>query len=459
MAKKKKSEQFRYFIYISAFILVLLFLILLKTVSERYYPSLSTIVSFNSSLRQQSMNSSKNYSYANGVINKYFQFNAHGPVISTPSVVNGVIYFGTNKDQVYALSATTGKLIWKITVDNMVMTEPLVVKGMVYIGTGNNAYKKVGGKTVRGAGNNAIYALSSSSGKVIWMKSTNGENMPSFAYKKGNIYVANGGAHFYSINAMTGNVNWRLKLKGYVSMSSMDLSGNVAYFGEGKPLQTQYVAAVNIKTKKILWQKPMPDSFGGVTDCSPSSNSQYLVISGLGLSPTPNKFYEILYVLSKKTGDVVWTHILGFGPNPFAMETSSPIIIGNNIYVGNPVGKGKFYSFNINTGDLNWVIKIYGVQKGASVYSNGILYFGDGFDNFYAVKASNGDVLGVHRFGVGKIAQFTAANPALVNNEIYMGSDNGYLYAFPDTYLYQYNYEFIKYSVWSLFYHVFGVRW
>ena len=30
-------------------------------------------------------------------------------------------------------------------------------------------------------------------------------------------------------------------------------------------------------------------------------------------------------------------------------------------------------------------LKDYGVQKGASVYSNGILYFGDGFDNFYAL--------------------------------------------------------------------------
>jgi outer membrane protein assembly factor BamB len=466
------KSQIRALKYIVAFIVLLLLAIIIKIASYRYYPDTNTIVSFNNSLKEQGMNSSRNYVYGNGVINKYFQYTdmvkgAQNMIISTPTVVNGVVYFGDNNFYVYALNAKTGKLIWKTKTNNSVMTQPLVVHGMVYVGTGNNLFKttsksvsKTGINSIaRGSGSNGIYALSASTGKVIWMKPTLGEDMPSFAYKKGSIYVANGGKHFYSINAKTGSVNWVDNIKGYVSMSSINLSGNVAYFGEGLPMQTQYVAAINVVTKKILWQRAMPQSYGGITDCSPSSNSKYLVISGEALSPTPNKFYEVLYVLSKRTGEIIWDHIIGFGSNPMAMETANSIIVGKSIYVGDPIGGGKFYSFNINNGKINWVIKVYGAVKDGAVYSHGILYFGDEFENFYAVKASNGDVLGVHRFGVGKMAQFSGANPALVDNEIYIGTANGTLYAFPVTYLYNYNLEFLKFNLWTLFYKVLGFRY
>jgi outer membrane protein assembly factor BamB len=459
------KKNYKYLVYICIFVLVLLLAILVKTSQERYYPSSKTIPSYNNSLTQQGMNQGKNYVYGNGYLNKVFSFNAKSPVISTPTIVNGIAYIGTSSmvknipDYIYAINASNGNLIWKYKTNNQMMNQPLVANGVVYTGSGNNMYKMVNGSMVRGSGTNDIYAINAKTGKLIWMKTTNGENMPSFAYKRGILYVANGGKHFYAIDAKNGKTYWRDTLKGVVSMSSIDLSGNIAYFGEGLPNQNQYVAAINTVTKKIMWQRKMPDSYGGITDCSPASNSKYLVISGLGLSPTPNKFYEILYVMNKRTGNVVWDHILGLGSNPFAMETSNPIIVHNTVYVGNPVGKGRFYSFNINSGKINWDIKIYGVQKGSAVYSNGILYFGDGFDNFYAVQASSGNVLGVHRFDVGKSAQFTAANPALVNNEIYIGSMNGYVYAFPDTYLYNYNLEFIKYGIWSLFYKVFGVRY
>ncbi|MHB8362374.1 MAG: outer membrane protein assembly factor BamB family protein [Patescibacteria group bacterium] len=452
-------------------LLILLFIIYLINISNsRYYPSTNTIASFRNSVHQQGIHSSRNNTYGNGVINKNFQFSdiikgAHNQVISTPTVVNGIVYFGDNNFNLYAVNAITGKLVWKTKTNNEIMTQPLVVHNMVYVGTGTNLFKttksinKTGQNSIaRGSGSSAIYAISEKTGKIIWMKSTVGENMPSFAYKNGSLYTANGGKHFYSLNAKTGSVNWVDNLKGYVSMSSINLNHNVAYFGEGLPNQTQYVAAVSIKTRKILWQRPMPQSFGGLTDCSPSSNSKYVVISGEALSSTPNKFYEVLYVLSRKTGDIVWDHILGFGSNPMAMETANSIIVKNSIYVGNPIGKGRYYSFNINTGKMNWMTKVYGDVKDGAVYSNGILYFGDEFENFYALNAKNGNVLGVHRFGVGKTAQFSGANPALVNNEIYIGSSDGTLYAFPDTYIYNDTIGFVKYYIWSLFDKVFGFR-
>ena len=40
-------------------------------------------------------------------------FKAAGPVLSSPAVADGSIFFGSNDHNLYALDATTGKLRWK----------------------------------------------------------------------------------------------------------------------------------------------------------------------------------------------------------------------------------------------------------------------------------------------------------------------------------------------------------
>jgi outer membrane protein assembly factor BamB len=423
----------------------------------RYFPNNNALIIYPNHVIQQGMNSGKNNVFGNGYINKSFKFNSKSSIVSTPTIMNGVAYFGANNDYVYAISDLTGKLIWKYKTDNQVMTQPIIANGMLYVGSGDNFFQK--GNVVRGTGQNAIYALSLSTGKFIWKYNTSGENMSSFVYKKNTIYEANGNSKFYAINAKNGHMNWKTSFKGIDSMSSLNLSGNFVYFGSGNIDTTQYINSINIKTHKLQWSKPLPMSFGGVTDNSPSSNSKYVVIEGLALTSTVNKFNQVVYVLNKRTGQIQWTYKLGVGIRPRNMETANSIIVGNNLYTGNTVGNGRFYSFNINTGKMNWYVKLYGDQKSAAVLQNGILYLADSYSNFYSIKASNGIVLGIHKFiSTEKMNAFTASNPTLVDNEIYIGNLNGYLYAFPINYLYQYNFQLYKYYTWYVIGNIFGGR-
>ena len=454
----KNKSIFKYILYVIVVFIILYIIYLGNVRSERFYPNVNALNIYPQKITQQSLNSVKNYVFGNGYLNKVFSFNTNNSIVSTPSIVNGVAYFGANNDYVYAISASTGKLIWKYKTVNQVMTQPLVVNGMVFVGAGNNFFQK--GNKIRGTGKSGVYALSSKTGSLIWSHSTKGEDMPTFAYKKNVIYVANGNSTFYALSAKTGKTYWKRNLPGVVSMSSIDLSKNTAYFGVGNINSMQSLVAVNIKNTKILWVSPLYHSFGGATDNSPASNSHYVAISAMDLSKTINKFNQVLYIINKNTGQIVGTHILGFGIRPKNMETSNALIVGNNVYIGNTVGKGRFYSFNINSGKMNWMIKLYGDQKGTPVLSHGILYFGDAFSNFYAVYAKNGDILGVHRFidPKNKMNGFTASDTALVNNEIYIGNLNGILYAFPVNYIYDYPFEFMKYQIWSTFDQIFHSR-
>ncbi len=54
-------------------------------------------------------------------------------VVSSPTVVNGVVYFGYYDHNVYALNATTGAKIWNYTTGFSVESSPAISNNVVYI--------------------------------------------------------------------------------------------------------------------------------------------------------------------------------------------------------------------------------------------------------------------------------------------------------------------------------------
>ena len=56
-------------------------------------------------------------------------------VDSSPAVVGGVVYVGSDDGDVYALNAVNGVKLWNYTVGSAVDSSPAVVNGVVYIGS------------------------------------------------------------------------------------------------------------------------------------------------------------------------------------------------------------------------------------------------------------------------------------------------------------------------------------
>jgi polyvinyl alcohol dehydrogenase (cytochrome) len=67
------------------------------------------------------------------------------------SVANGVMYVGSNSGQMYALSAETGSILWNFASGGSVIDGPSIVDGVLFWGSG---YKEV-----VGTGNNKVYAF------------------------------------------------------------------------------------------------------------------------------------------------------------------------------------------------------------------------------------------------------------------------------------------------------------
>ena len=68
-------------------------------------------------------------SVSNGIL--LWQFNTGDKIRSSPAIVNGVVYEGSNNGTVYALNAATGSVIWQYNSGSQVESSPAVVNGVV----------------------------------------------------------------------------------------------------------------------------------------------------------------------------------------------------------------------------------------------------------------------------------------------------------------------------------------
>ena len=67
---------------------------------------------------------------------KKWKFKTEGSINTSPVIVDDVIYFGSNDSYVYALDLKTGKELWKYKTEGwQLISSPAVSDGVVFIGS------------------------------------------------------------------------------------------------------------------------------------------------------------------------------------------------------------------------------------------------------------------------------------------------------------------------------------
>jgi outer membrane protein assembly factor BamB len=94
-------------------------------------------------------------------------------------VANGVVYVGSADNNVYALNASTGALLWSYLTDASVVSSPAVANGVVYV-----------------ASNDVMYALNASTGAPLWI------SYPPGGFVVSSPVVANGVIYISSLDSI-----------------------------------------------------------------------------------------------------------------------------------------------------------------------------------------------------------------------------------------------------------------
>lgn len=281
-----------------------------------------------------------------------------GALDITPAVVDGVAYFGDFHGTLHAVSAPTGKNIWKTKPEPSIgFAGSVAVKnGKVYLGD-------VGG---------VFYCLSAKSGKLLWRFDADDSFTASPNFYGGNILIGSESGVFYALTA-DGKVAWQLDTKKPIqcsptvienrgffagcdgqlhivnlrtgdeigaieldgpSGSTPAMLGDVAYMGTGKGS----VLAINWRTPTTKWKAP---GLGQELRSSPAVKDGVVVVGGRDRK---------LHAYNATNGDELWAFTAK------GKIDSSPVIVGDRVFFGS--FDGRVYELNLKTGKKVWEYEI-----------------------------------------------------------------------------------------------------
>ncbi|HTY75456.1 MAG TPA: PQQ-binding-like beta-propeller repeat protein [Candidatus Nanoarchaeia archaeon] len=323
-------------------------------------------------------------------------FTTGGAIETSPAVVDGTVYFGSDDGSVYALNAATGTLVWNYSTGGPVQSSPAVVNDVVYVG---------------GFHSHAVFALNASSGGLIWRSSTNSvypNEISSTAVTNGFVYVdvynAGEGGEFSALNASTGGIVWKYDTEYWITNSPAIYEG-IAYFG------TNFgeLLALNSSTGQTIWTLD-ETSNGGVQGSVSASDD--LVFVGLS---------QKVQALNASSGVVVWSSDIVGG-----VQSSSPAVANGIVYVSMAYGQlyGGVSALNETSGTLMWNQIPGSITDSSPAIADGVVFVGSDDGSIHALNATTGTIIWAYTTG-----EAVYSSPAVAYGAVYVGSNDGKLYA------------------------------
>jgi len=395
---------------------------------------------------------------------------------TTPAVVNGVLYLGTQEGAwLLAINAATGSLIWKTQLESpandalaIVTASPAVVEGVVYTAVASTEEGQAGFDPsypcckARGS----VVAVSAATGKIKWQTYT----IP-LGYSGGGVWgsnlVVDGDSN--TVYAGTGNNYAHPKPDAESSTPGVTYGACISAGGtlascNSPNNHVDAILALNTGTGKIKWSRSLTTWSQGpyVVDGSDDWNVACLLgyAPGTGNCPSgagpdydfgsaPNLItYQtakgpktilgagqksgIYYALDPKTGNLLWQTAVGPGSALGGMEWGSASD-GKRIYVqianlyGIPWGGGSaglWAALDPATGAIQWVVADPNgsIDLAPMAVANGVVYASSmghvsSMPTLFALNAADGNTLWSYAAGSS-----VNSGATIVDGVVYWGS-------------------------------------
>jgi outer membrane protein assembly factor BamB len=322
-------------------------------------------------------------------LDEAWTFTTGGAVESSPAIVNGVLYVGSDDGNVYALNATTGALKWSAALGTPIKSAPAVASNAVYVTSGTGS----------------VYALNASTGAPIWTDDLSILEPSGFGAPivfSGKVLVQGSSGNVYGLSTADGFADW------------VFVPANPACFGTSVPSAkngTVYasgacsgIAAIKASSGAQVWATPFD---GG---SAPTIGTGVVYSGALGM------FFS--YVAAN--GNPAGCDADFFGGDEMF---TAPALASGELFLG--TDDGFMYAMTASNCSETWSFRTGGAIASSPAVADGVVYFGSADGSVYAVDSASGSEL--WSFPIGTAVH---SSPAVVNGEVYVGSSDGNVYAF-----------------------------
>jgi len=171
-------------------------------------------------------------------------------IVSSPIHKDGVIYFGSDDGNVYAVDAADGRQLWKRRTGGPIAATPALAGDLVYVGSYDGNF----------------YALEAKSGATRWKFATGGERrfeaknlhgmlpknqtiadpfdvfLSSPVVAGGSVFFGSGDGNVYSLDAASGALNWKFETATWCTLRRRSPTGSCTS-GAGIAISTRSTPA------------------------------------------------------------------------------------------------------------------------------------------------------------------------------------------------------------------------
>lgn len=396
--------------------------------------------------------------------NLNWKFKTGGPVFSSPAVVNGIAYVGSEDSNLYAVSLDSGALIWKFKTGGAVSSSAAVYDQTVYFTsydgfcyaadakTGNEKWRfKTGGEKKVGAfglwtmkpadlymedlfdfflsspvvgdpgpltmlyfgsSDGYLYALDAGTGLLKWKFKTNGIIHNSPALYNGVVFFGSWDTYLYAADALTGKEKWKFKTREQPGMHLLEgiqaspaIEDSIVYFGA----RDGYFYALHADRGDTVWTFSADNSWV-LTTAAIQDGTVYF-----GTSDT-----YLMLALDAKTGRKKYS------VKAAGYLYSSPAIANHTAYYGDFTG--NLYALDLNSEGKKWQVF---ATDGRKANARRILNEKGELDFSFTAGAQD---LALYETSVDVMHEFyhlgsIVSSPAVTGTAVYFGSADGYLYS------------------------------
>lgn len=286
-----------------------------------------------------------------------WHFGGNGNLIEfQPVLAKGVLYMLENSGFGYALSARSGKVLWKRRVGALAASSPAWADGHVFM-----VANAAGSAGISSAGPGSVWCLDAKTGRVVWRKRLASPSESSPLVIGGRVYLGSQDGTVYALNAATGAIRWRYRAGGAVKAGVATSQGRLFvgdYSGD--------LTALRAGNGSVIWHAA---TSGRSFSRSGNFYATPAVAFGRVYAGNTDGF---VYSFAARSGQLAWRQSTGgyvyAAPAVAALPGMPPAVFTGSY-------SGRFYAFDARSGKVLWTHSAGGTISGAPSLIGRVVYF------------------------------------------------------------------------------------
>lgn len=355
-----------------------------------------------------------------------WKFQADSSIVSSPTIVNGICYFGTLNHSIYAINANSGTKLWTFETNHMIKSTMAVVNGKVYTG----------------ADDGNIYCLNATTGTELWQTNAGGikinpigvgylgSDLPvsSPMFVEGKVYVGSLDGNLYCLDANSGNVTWKFQTGGPI-VATPTIVGNAIYIPSCTPIPNGKFYKLDLNGN-VVWNLTIPYVLDKTLGAGFYLLASATVAPDLGMVFLRNGL-RLNYALNATTGATIWTYDGRYNPGtPF--QSGGVSQLNAMLYKYGTLYFNDFYgitALNALNGSEVWhaYLSRENLAQGLSC-AYGRIYTVNEAGVLYVLDALTGEKLSYYYFGNLQMHSI----PTPWNGSLYVGTNDWNVYCFEE---------------------------